>query len=204
MLLTGPVDRGQVSVPVEIPPKPQVQPSSQLPEPEDETARREPPASISEAPSPVDEMTAPEQETSEAATPDAEATAGADEPPDAAGGQSAAPDEPEDSAASAEAEEPAEQAATETAEAATREPEGVPEQGGYAVQVGGFRNRSNALGLRDRLRDEGFTVYVDQTDWKGAPLYRVRVGPVIGEDEAESLKARLEREQDLAGIVVSR
>lgn len=189
MLLTGPVDRGQVSVPVEIPPKPQVQPSSQLPQPDDETASRPPPSSITQAPTPVDE---------------AGAAAGSEAEPEATASEPAA-DGAEPAASTAQSEDAEQQTgATETPEAGAEEPESVPEQGGFAVQVGGFRNRSNALGLRDRLRDRGYTVYVDQTEWKGGPLYRVRVGPVISESEAESLKSRLAREQELSGIVVSR
>lgn len=194
MLLTGPVERGQVSVPVEIPPKPQVQPSSQLPGPEDETATRPPPSSITEAPAPVDEAGA----GTEASDGDAQASASGDAP------------RPEDTAEASPStgEADAEQAAASTTpdgpEAGAQEPSGVPEQGGYAVQVGGFRNRDNALGLRDKLRGQGYTVYVDQTQWKGDTLFRVRVGPVISESEAASLKAKLSREQDLPGIVVSR
>lgn len=189
MLLTGPVERGQVSVPVEIPPRPQVQPSSQLPQPDDETASRPPPSSITEAPTPVDEA-GPEADSG------GDAEAEASEPPADAAEPALSTAQAEDAEQSAEG--------SETPEAGAEEPEGVPEQGGFAVQVGGFRNRSNALGLRDRLRDRGYTVYVDQTEWKGGPLYRVRVGPVISESEAESLKSRLAREQDLSGIVVSR
>lgn len=197
MLLTGPVDRGQVSVPVEIPPKPEVQPSSQLPQPDDETATRPPPSSITEAPTPVDEA-GPQTEVEEPA-----ATGSAAEAPAADDASEPAEAEPAPSGDQA-GEEAATAAEPEAPDAGTDEPEGVPEQGGFAVQVGGFRNRGNALGLRDKLRDEGYTVYVDQTQWQGGPLYRVRVGPVISESEAETLKDRLAREQDLSGIVVSR
>jgi DedD protein len=189
MLLSGPVDRSQVSVPVEIPPKPRVQPSSQLPEPDDETATRPPPTSIAEAPAPVDEASADNGGGEPAAgTDEGDAPTG----PDQGGeGRETVADGSGPGAGSGA-----------SGAGATGDPESVPEQGGWAVQVGGFRSRDNALGLRDKLRGEGYTVYVDQSEWKGKPLFRVRVGPVLGEDEAESLKARLENDPDLEGVVV--
>lgn len=73
----------------------------------------------------------------------------------------------------------------------------------WAVQVGGFSKKANALGLRDRLREAGFTVYVDSIDWKAGKLYRVRVGPVLSREEADQLVGRLQQAHGLKGLVVS-
>ncbi|WP_290653693.1 SPOR domain-containing protein [Aquisalimonas sp.] len=74
----------------------------------------------------------------------------------------------------------------------------------YSVQVGSFGNEDNALGLRDRLREQDFSAYVDRIEREGdQPLYRLRVGPVVERGEAEELLERLASEADVDGLVVS-
>lgn len=205
MLLNGPVQRGQVSVPVEIPPKPEVKPSSQLPQPDSETARQPPPERVTQSPEPVD------SETAEPPAPDASQAAAQDESSGAQPSQSAASDESapveESGGTEAEADNKAAGKAEEEPQDQSAGAENPPEaakQGNWAVQVGGFRNRDNALSLRDKLRGKGYDVYVDDTDWKGKPLYRVRLGPVMSEDDAKTLLGRVQKQEDIKGIVVSR
>ncbi|KAB7627866.1 SPOR domain-containing protein [Alkalilimnicola sp. S0819] len=74
----------------------------------------------------------------------------------------------------------------------------------WAVQVHAFSKRGNAVALRDKLREAGYTVYVDSVDRRTGTLYRVRLGPVIDRDEAERLAERLQAKQGFKGMVVSR
>jgi DedD protein len=163
MLLTGPVDRESMDVPIEIPPRPQVTTVPGLPAPDDFASN---------------------EQRRPAATPVV------DERP--------------------RTPVPAESAATAaTATAPTAPPGPAPsappvsaELTAWAVQVGRFGSQANALALRDKLRAEGFTAYVEVPD-SGGRFFRVRVGPVVERAEADSIKARLEKEQALTGLVVA-
>jgi len=90
------------------------------------------------------------------------------------------------------------------------EPELANEQGaaatgleGYAVQVGSFRSMDNAMGLRNRLRDQGFAAFVDESSAGGSAIYRLRVGPVTDRDQARELARKLRQNADLEGLVVT-
>lgn len=75
---------------------------------------------------------------------------------------------------------------------------------GYAVQVGSFRNRDNAVALRDRLREAGYPAYVEESRaGESATVFRLRVGPTSDREESRALAARLADEENLEGIVVS-
>ncbi|MCP1673715.1 DedD protein [Natronocella acetinitrilica] len=74
----------------------------------------------------------------------------------------------------------------------------------YAVQVGSFRSRDNAIALRDRLRNAGYPAYVEETQsGESSTVYRLRVGPVAEREEARALSARLADQENLEGIIVS-
>ena len=70
------------------------------------------------------------------------------------------------------------------------------------VQVGGFRSQDNALRLRERLRGGDLPAFVDQIDWKGEPLYRVRVGPVLTREEAGQLADSVQERYQIKGLVL--
>jgi rare lipoprotein A len=66
-----------------------------------------------------------------------------------------------------------------------------PVNGEQWVQVGSFGEKDNARRLADRLRDAGVDdVDMDHVEVEGRDLWRVRVGPVDGED-LNALLARL-------------
>jgi rare lipoprotein A len=65
-------------------------------------------------------------------------------------------------------------------------------QGGYSLQVGAFGTRKNADQMRRRLQGQfSAPVTVDAPEGSGAPLYRVRVGPVGSRSDAERLSGQL-------------
>ena len=72
----------------------------------------------------------------------------------------------------------------------------------WAVQVGSFSKRTNALGLRDKLRKNKTHAFVERITKNNNAVYRVRVGPVVTRNQAETLKAKLKKEFKLSGLVV--
>lgn len=69
-----------------------------------------------------------------------------------------------------------------------------PTGGFFTVQVGAFRDRSNAERLRERLSLAYSPVFIQQIALANGPYYRVRVGKVSGEDAARELGERLGNE----------
>ena len=141
-------------------------------------------------------------ETGESREPDAEPAAtasgddeGAAEPETATG----------DTAASAQ--EPAADADNGSAVADETEPAGSADtasvDAGWIVQVGSFRRETNALVLRDRLRQEGFDADAERAQAGGDTVWRVLVGPVAERAEGESLKRRLEELRGEQALLMS-
>lgn len=72
----------------------------------------------------------------------------------------------------------------------------------WVVQVGSFSNSANALKLRNKLRAKGFTAFVEKLESSGTTAYRVRVGPELKREIAESLRDKLQNQMKLKGIVM--
>ena len=96
----------------------------------------------------------------------------------------------------------AEPAPPEPPPAPAAEPAAGP-LGSWVVQVGSFSNESNALALRDKLRQGGFTTQVEKVRVSGKTHYRVRVGPFLERDEAEQKRNQLADKFKLSGRVLS-
>lgn len=73
----------------------------------------------------------------------------------------------------------------------------------WFVQVGSFSQQANATDLRDRLRDAGYTAFVESSTVEGQTKHRVKVGPEMDRDRAERQLEAIRSEFDLKGIVVS-
>ena len=72
----------------------------------------------------------------------------------------------------------------------------------WAVQVGSFAKKENALGLKDKLRKKKIHAFVERIMNNNKAVYRVRVGPEISLSKAKNLKSKLKKEFKLNGIVV--
>lgn len=68
----------------------------------------------------------------------------------------------------------------------------------WSVQLASLSNRGNAENLQKTLRSQGYNAYIRQA----GKMNRVFVGPVIERAEADRLRALLNRQQKLDGIVV--
>ena len=73
----------------------------------------------------------------------------------------------------------------------------------WAVQVGSFSNRSNALALQKKLRDKKYPAFVEFIKTKNSGVYRVRIGPEVKREKAEAILKDIKKELDIKGVVVS-
>ena len=62
----------------------------------------------------------------------------------------------------------------------------------WAVQLGSFSSRDNAVALRDRLRADGYDALLSNVKASATKLTRVAVGPMIERDNAVRLRQELD------------
>lgn len=72
---------------------------------------------------------------------------------------------------------------------------------GWVVQLASLASKDNALALRERLRGQGYTAFVEELQTPQGMLYRVRVGPELERANADDLRNRLEQQVQIKGIV---
>lgn len=189
MLLEGPVKERRIDVPMDVPPAGEDAPDAGLPE--QGFADKPDPGADQEA-VPVPEMPA--------VSADDGAGAGVGDTDTGTAGSGGARSQPTTSGLAADdtpsrAEHGADEAPVDAAAAA---------EGGWAVQVGGFSERANAVAVRERLRGKGYEVYVTEAAADGDVIFRVRVGPVASRERADSLARELSAKEGLPVLVVSR
>jgi cell division septation protein DedD len=71
----------------------------------------------------------------------------------------------------------------------------APSGTGYVVQVAAVRQKSEAEAIRSRLTRKGYQAFVATAGTNGAPTYRVRVGKFSSKREADTVAAKLERDE---------
>ena len=74
--------------------------------------------------------------------------------------------------------------------------------GFFTVQVGAFRERGNADRLRDRLSLSYSPIFIQQYDSPDGIFYRVRVGKISGEQEAQEFAGKLRNTEGFTPFVV--
>ncbi len=73
--------------------------------------------------------------------------------------------------------------------------------GFFTVQVGAFRERTNAERLRDRLGLTYSPIFIQQYDSSEGTFYRLRVGKISGEDAANELAVQLRTKEGFTALV---
>ena len=63
--------------------------------------------------------------------------------------------------------------------------------------------KDNAYALRDKLRKDGYSAYVESSTKNGKTSYRVRIGPELEKSRLEKMKVTLSKEQGLDGFIVN-
>ena len=72
----------------------------------------------------------------------------------------------------------------------------------WVVQLGSFSNRENALALRDKLRKQGYSAYIESAYSKKNTVTRVIVGPERDREQANKTLTQLNKDTGLRGIVI--
>ncbi|UCB54697.1 MAG: SPOR domain-containing protein [Thiotrichales bacterium] len=73
----------------------------------------------------------------------------------------------------------------------------------FALQVSTVTIKDNAYALRDKLRKDGYTAYVETRTRNGKTSYRVRIGPELDKRKLEKLKVTLQKKEGLDGFIVN-
>lgn len=84
-----------------------------------------------------------------------------------------------------------------------RKPAAAPTGAGFVVQVGSFGKQGNAERLQEKLVSQGFPAFVEANAAGGKSIYRVKVGPRTSRNSVDELRIRLLDEAKLEGIIVS-
>ena len=72
----------------------------------------------------------------------------------------------------------------------------------WAVQLASFSQSSNALTLRDSLREQGYAAFVQTVVGEQGSVTRVYVGPELFREQAETIRKKLTSETSLEAMVV--
>lgn len=70
----------------------------------------------------------------------------------------------------------------------------------WALQIGSFSDKKNALKMRDQFRAKKYSAYVDEE--KGS--FRVRIGPELDRTRLERMQTRITKEEGIKGMIVSK
>lgn len=90
-------------------------------------------------------------------------------------------------------------ATTAVADTAAAIPTGLDR---YAVQVGVFSARERGEEVVAKLQNAGFAAYQEGIERSGETLYRVRIGPLLSEQDGNNIAARIKRDLNLDSLVV--
>jgi cell division septation protein DedD len=197
-------DANQAASAADTTPQPAPAPPTQPPAGSDPTAAAAPPAAedlsyfsrLEKSKAPVEQLKTAAADRAAASPSEQKGTAGAAPRAAASAAASAAapvtatPRSPTPSAAEAPA-KPVHPEPPRQAESASTEPAGQ----GFAVQIAALNVRSEADAIARRLSSKGYAAYVISPASGTPAVYRVRVGKFPTRREAESIAAKLQKEE---------
>ena len=73
----------------------------------------------------------------------------------------------------------------------------------FSLQVSTVTISDNAYALRDKLRKDGYTAYVETRTKNGKTSYRVRIGPELDKSKLKKMKSKLQKKYGLDGFIVN-
>lgn len=87
-------------------------------------------------------------------------------------------------------------------DAAEDVPDGDGLQAIWGVQLASLSDRTNAVALRDRVRDDGYPALLSEIKRLTGISTRVAVGPILSRQDADDLQKELSTRYDVDAIVV--
>lgn len=72
----------------------------------------------------------------------------------------------------------------------------------WIIQVGSFSQKKNAAAFKNKLREAGFSAFIEPLSAQSGTMYRVRVGPELDKKRAAAKLAQLKKQFKLRGIIV--
>jgi len=78
-----------------------------------------------------------------------------------------------------------------------------PPTNAFSLQVSTVTIKDNAYALRDKLRKDGYTAYVESRTKNGKTTYRVRIGPELDKERVKDMKSEVQKKYGLDGFIVS-
>ncbi|MEP6483018.1 MAG: SPOR domain-containing protein [Rudaea sp.] len=75
--------------------------------------------------------------------------------------------------------------------------------GGWAVQLGAFKSDLEANKLRDRLRAANIASFVDKSGTGASTLWRVRAGPYVDRNGADTARGNIKQKLKVDGMIVT-
>ena len=79
-----------------------------------------------------------------------------------------------------------------------------PDLQSWIVQVGAFGEKEKAVAFKDKLVAAKFDALVEVGKSNNKEVYRVKVGPMLTQDEATKIKEKLSKEMELDAAFVTR
>ena len=73
----------------------------------------------------------------------------------------------------------------------------------FALQLGTFESDENAKKLQDKLKQAGYSTFVDKVKSKGKVSYKVRVGPELEHSVLEKTKIDIKKSLKIDGYIVN-
>lgn len=74
----------------------------------------------------------------------------------------------------------------------------------WVVQVGAFSEKEKALAMQELLASKGFDSFVELYSLSDKSMYRVKVGPMISQDDAVKSQTKLQQQLKLDSTFVTR
>jgi DedD protein len=72
----------------------------------------------------------------------------------------------------------------------------------FGIQIGSFADRTKAVALRDRARNDGYPAFLSEAKRANQVITRVAVGPYVDRKEAERLRDEISARYAVKAIVV--
>ena len=72
----------------------------------------------------------------------------------------------------------------------------------YTLQIASFSKKSNAVALRDKLKNKGFKAYIERTSTAKGKVYRLRAGPYLQFDQISRQKKKIEKQFKVSNTVI--